>query len=241
MCEEGIIKNEKQVITFCSMCYHTLKKANQFIKDKDKLEKINAFLQEEKELAGGIKREYEGRIETLDFLEVLRDKIGYKEIFKRVKKPLKNLKVATYYGCLVLRPKEIGIDDMDNPTILESLLESLGAEIVNNPNRTQCCGSYHTVGNKDLVSKLTYDNLIYPIRNGAEIVVTCCPLCNFNLDFRQDEAEKIDSKFEKIPIMYYTQLMAIAFRLARKFYGIDFGLHHVDPKTILKNKNLIRK
>lgn len=238
MNKKGIVQNENRLVTFCSMCYHTLKEANLFVKDTEKLEKLNIFLEREKEFVGGVKEGYEGEIEALDFLEVLRDIIGYNRVAKEVEKPLKGLKVAAYYGCLVLRPREIGIDDPENPNVLEDILETLGAEVVNNPNRTQCCGSYHTVDRKDIVAKLTYDNLIYPVRNGAEVIVTCCPLCTFNLDFRQKEARKGHRDLKRIPVMYYTQLMAIAFGLDKQVYGVDLDLHFVDPKPLLEAKNL---
>jgi len=230
--------NESRVVTFCSMCYHTLKEANTFVEDKERLEKINSFLEGEKEIAGGVKEGYEGEIEVLDFLEVLRDIVGYDKIVKEVRKPLKELKVAPYYGCLALRPRGIGMDDPENPTVLESVLEALGADVISNPTRTQCCGSYHTVDRKDIVEKLTYDNLIYPIRSGAEIIVTCCPLCSFNLDFRQKGSQKLYRSLQEVPVMYYTQLMAIAFMLDKRSYGLDLGLHYVDPKPLLKAKNL---
>ena len=236
--KNGFTQKENRIVTLCSMCFHTLKESNQFLKDKEKMENINNFLQREKEIVGGIKQGYKGEIEVLNFLEILRDTVGYTKIKEEVQKPLKNLKVSPYYGCLILRPREIGIDDPENPTILENILEAMGADLVDNPNRTECCGGYHTVNRKDLVAKLTYDNLIYPIRNGADVIVTCCPLCTFNLDYRQEESRKIHRDLKEIPVLYYTQLMAIAFGLDRKFFGIDPGLHNVDPKPILKTKNL---
>ncbi len=238
MNEKGIVQNENRVVTFCSMCYHTLKEANLFLKDPEKKEKTDIFFEREKEFVGGVKEGYKGGVEALDFLEVLKDIVGYDKIAEEVKKPLKGLKVAPYYGCLVLRPREIGIDDPENPTILENILEALGAEVIDNPNRIQCCGSYHTVDRRDIVAELTYDNLIYPVRSGAEVIVTCCPLCTFNLDFRQKDAGKLHRDLQEIPVMYYTQLMAIALGLDKQFYGVDLGLHYVDPKPLLEAKNL---
>ena len=223
-----------RVVTFCSMCYHTLKRTALFVKDKEKLEKINLYLEQEKDVIGGAKEGYRGEIEVLDFLEFLRDKINYKKIAKKVIVPLTGLKVATYYGCLVLRPAEIAIDTPENPTILEDLMEVLGADIIDNPNRTQCCGSYHTVDRKEIVTKLTYDNLRYTTINGADIIVTCCPLCAFNLDFRQKEVKKIHKDFKQIPVVYYTQLMAIAFGLETQVHGFDSNLHLIDPKPIIE-------
>ena len=222
-----------RVVTFCSMCYHTLKKASLFASDKEKLEKINQFLEREIEISGGVKGGYKGKTEVLDFLEVLRDIIGYKKIAQAVKVPLAELNVATYYGCLVLRPQEIAIDNPENPTILEKVLESIGANVVENPNRTQCCGNYHTVDRKEIVTRLAYDNLQYPILNGADVIVTCCPLCAFNLDFRQNEVKKTHKDFKTIPVVYYPQLMAVAFGLEKETYGFDTTYHFVDPEPII--------
>ena len=229
MNKSGMVENEYRLVTFCSMCYHTLKEADLFVKDKEKLTKINTFMDREEEYRGGVK--------VLSFLELLKE-VGYEKISKEVKKPLKGLKVAPYYGCLLLRPREIGIDDPENPTILENLLQVLGAEVIDNPCKTQCCGSYHTIDRKSIVAELTYNNLIYPIRNGAEAIATCCPLCTFNLDSRQKEAKELYRDLKGIPIIYYTQLMAIAFGLEEKFYGFDLDLHYIDPKPLLKAKNL---
>lgn len=231
MNEKGIVENENRLVTFCSMCYHTLKEANLFIKDEEKLKKINTFMNREEEYRGGV--------EPTPLLKLIKEEVGFKKISKEVKKPLSGLKVAAYYGCLLLRPREIGIDDPENPTVLEELLKALGAEVVENPNKTQCCGSYHTVNNKSIVAKLTYENLIHPLRNGAEIVVTCCPLCAFNLDSRQIEARSLHPDLKEIPIMYYTQLMAIALGLEKEAWGLNLGLHNVDPTPLLKSKKLI--
>ena len=228
MNKSGMIENEYRLVTLCSMCYHTLKEADLFVKDKEKLTKINTFMDREEEYRGGVK--------VLSFLELLKE-VGYEKISKEVKKPLKGLKVAPYYGCLLLRPREIGIDDPENPTILEELLEVLGVEVVDNPCKAQCCGSYHTIDRKSIVAKLTYDNLIYPIGSGAEAIATCCPLCTFNLDSRQKEARELYRDLKETPIIYYTQLMAIAFGLQEKFCGLDLDLHYVDPKPLLKTKN----
>lgn len=230
MNEKGMVENEYRVVTLCSMCYHTLKEADLFVKDEERLNKINTFMSREEEYRGGV--------EALPLLKLLKEEIGFKKISEEVKKPLDGLKVAAYYGCLLLRPREIGVDNPENPAILEELLRALGAEVISNPNKTQCCGSYHTVDRKSIVAKLTYENLIHPVRNGAEIIATCCPLCAFNLDCRQDEARKLHSDFKETPIMYYTQLMAIALGLERESYGLDLGLHYVDPRPVLKAKNL---
>jgi len=224
MIENGIIEDQYRFVTLCSMCYHTLKEANLFIKDEEKLKKLNTFLEEE----------YKGEIEPLPFLKLLQVEVGFEKISEEVRKPLKGLKVAPYYGCLLLRPREIGIDNPESPSILEQLLSVLGADVVENPNKTQCCGSYHTVNNKSIVVRLTYDNLIYAIKNGAEVIAVGCPLCAFNLDHYQVEVKKIHFDFKIVPIVYYTQLMAIALGLGKESSGLELGLNYVDPIPVLK-------
>jgi len=231
MNEKRMVENEFRLVTLCSMCFHTLKEANIFLKDEDRLTKINDFMDREDEYRGGVR--------VLSLLEVLND-VGYEKISKEVKRPLKTLKIAPYYGCLLLRPNEIGIDDPENPTILEGLLKVLGAEVIDNPKKTQCCGSYHTVDRRSIVAKLTYDNLADLIRSGAEAIATCCPLCTFNLDSRQKEARELYRDLKEIPIFYYTQLMAISFGLEEKFFGLNLSLHYVDPRPLLKEKSLLR-
>jgi len=219
-------QGEDRVVTLCSMCYNTLKRANYLLaNDPEKKEKINDFMDREED--------YRGEVKVLHLLEVLKEV----NIPDAVKRPLDGLKVAPYYGCLLLRPKEIGIDDVEEPSILENLLQSIGAEVIDDPYKTECCGSYETVSNVDLVAERTYSILRSAIRRGAEAVVVSCPLCDFNLDRRQREVSQRHTDFKGIPILYFTQLLAIAL-------GVDgencrFDLHYVDPRPLLKSKNLI--
>jgi heterodisulfide reductase subunit B len=180
-----------------------------------------------------VKGTYRGETEVSDFLAVLRDIVGYSRIAREVRKPLNALKAAPYYGCLVLRPPNIAVDNSQNPTVLEEILEAIGVDVIDNPNRTQCCGGFHTVNRKEIVTQLAYDILQYPIQNGADILVTCCPLCAFNLDVQQKEVKRYHKSFREIPVVYYTQLMAVAFGLDEKNLGFRENLHFVDPKSVI--------
>jgi len=223
--------NSDKVMTLCAMCYNTLKRANERVKsDPEALDKINNFMDREK-----IK--YEGDVRILHLLELLRDEIKFETIAEHVKKPLKNLKVASYYGCLLVRPKEIGFDDVENPTILENLTAILGAEPIDFPFKTECCAAYQTVDKPEIVADRAYQILTSAQSQGAEVVIVSCPLCAFNLDHRQKETVKKYSEFKNIPILYFTQLMAVAFACPKK--DLKFDLHYVDPKPILKEKGLI--
>ncbi|MFP4081179.1 MAG: CoB--CoM heterodisulfide reductase iron-sulfur subunit B family protein [Candidatus Aminicenantes bacterium] len=223
--------NSDQVMTLCAMCYNTLKRANQRVKSEpEDLEKINNFMYREN-------IEYKGDVKIFHLLELLRDKIKFENIAKKVVKPLKNLKVASYYGCLLVRPKEVGFDDVENPTILENLIRVLGADPVDFPYKTECCAAYQTVDKPGMVAERTYHILTSAQDQGAEAVALSCPLCAFNLDHRQKETSQKYPEFRNMPIFYFTQLMAIALGCSEK--DLRFDLHYIDPKPILKEKGFI--
>jgi len=219
------------VMTLCAMCYNTLKRVNERVKaDPESLQKIHKFMDEEKIT-------YQGDVKVRHLLELLREDIKFETIQKKVKRPLQKLKVASYYGCLLVRPKEIGLDDMENPTVLDDLMIALGAESVDFPYKTECCGAYQTVDKPEMVANRTYSILSSARTRGAEVVSVSCPLCAFNLDHRQKDAAETHSDFRKLPILYFTQLLAIAMGCGEDSLRLD--LHYVDPKPLLRQKGLI--
>jgi len=223
--------NTDRVMTLCAMCYNTLKRANERVKaDQESLDKINQFMYREEV-------EYKGDVKVLHLLEILRDEIEFENIAKKVVNPLKDLKVANYYGCMLVRPKEIGFDDVENPTVLENLTTVLGATSIDFPYKTECCGAYQTVDNTEIVADRTYHILTSAQDQGAEVVSVSCPLCAFNLDHRQKETQQKYPEFKNIPILYFTQIMAIALGCPEKALRLD--LHFIDPKPVLKEKGLI--
>lgn len=222
---------ENKVVTLCSMCYNTLKRANlKFKKDEEHLATLNDFMY--------LEEDYKGNVDVFHLLEILKNDIGFDKIADKVKKPLSGLKVAPYYGCLLIRPKEVGLDDMEEPRVLHSLLESLGAEVIDDPLKVECCGSYQTVSDKEAVADRTYNILTSAQSRGAEAVALSCPLCDFNLDHRQKEVVDKYSDFSRIPVFYFTQLMAIAFGLDESVCRFD--LNYVDPRPLLESKNLLK-
>jgi heterodisulfide reductase subunit B len=223
--------NYDKVMTLCAMCFNTLKRANERIKsDPESLDILNNFMDMEKV-------KYEGDVQVYHLLEFLKNEIGFENLAKKVVKPLKNLKVASYYGCLLVRPKEIGFDDMENPTILDDLMAELGAESVDFPYKTECCGAYQTVDRPDIIAERTNQILTSAQEQGAEIVVVSCPLCAFNLDQRQKQTTEIYPEFKHIPVLYFSQLLAIALGCPEK--SLRFDLNFINPKPILKEKGLI--
>jgi len=189
--------------TLCSFCYNTLKRANLLMRnDAEKRHALNSFMEEEPD--------YSGEVEVKHVLEVLRDDIGWQTIEQQVKRPLDGLRVAAYYGCTLLRPREAAIDSVERPTVMQDLLRSLGASVVEFPFATECCGSYQIVANPGFVEQAVHDILSSARRAGAEALALSCPLCDYNLGRVQRQLAAKHSDFEEVPLLYFTQLMALA-------------------------------
>jgi heterodisulfide reductase subunit B2 len=209
-----------QVTTLCAICFHVLRRTQSFLaRQPEILERINWFTEEP----------YQGGAQVSHFLELLRDHLTWDELSKRVVRPLKGLKVAPYYGCLLLRPQdEIGLDDPDQPSILHDCLAALGCEVVDFPYQVECCGSYLAVSKPDLPVTLAGDILASARKHGAQALVTACPLCQFNLDYPQRKDVHLNG--DEIPVLYFTQLMAVALGLDSSTWGMEG--HYVDPKHL---------
>ncbi|NHJ86590.1 MAG: heterodisulfide reductase, subunit B [Asgard group archaeon] len=220
------------VVTICSMCYNTLKRANNlFQNDEEKASRLNAFMYEEPD--------YEGDVAVKHLLDIIRDKVNIDKISKKVVNPLKGLKIAPYYGCMLIRPKEISVDNnSEKPTILSDLIFSLGAEAVEDPYMTECCGSYLTVKDKHLVADRTNRIIGSIAKKDVDLIMVSCPLCQFNLDRRQKEARALNSSLKEVPIVYFTQLMALAFGVTDP-HELGFEEHFVDPTPVLKKRKLL--
>ncbi len=226
---DGLVENDYRLVTLCPMCFNVLKASNMRVKENpEDLQKLNDFMY--------LEEDYEGNVEVLHFYEVL-EQIGWDEVKSRVKKPLEGLRVAPYYGCMLIRPKEVGIDDPEEPRIGHRLLEALGAEPVTHPFATRCCGSFQTVPEKYSVAESTYDIVTMARKHGAEALMTSCPLCAFNLDARQKETMELHHDFQPMPVFYFSQLMALAFDLGEEKCG--FEMNYIDPKPLLVEKNLL--
>lgn len=154
----------------------------------------------------GLAEPYAGETEVLHFLEVLRDKIGFDEIKKRVVNPLTGKKIGAYYGCLLLRPSKIlSFDDPENPSVIEEFIRALGAEPVLYPYRNECCGGYISLKEKEM-AKTMCDKIMESAEGfGAEMLITACPLCMYNLN-----------KSERLPVVYFTKILAEALGVAEE-------------------------
>lgn len=184
----------QDLVTMCSACHNVLKQVNNDMKTDDEIaQKANNYLQ--------LENEYHGEVNVIHYLEVLRDKIGFDKIKESVKKPFTGKKIAAYYGCLLLRPSKVmAMDNPENPTILEDFIKALGAEPVIYAMRNECCGGYLTMEDKT-ASDTRSKNVLQDAKDkGAEMIITACPLCLYNL--------KRNS--ESLPIVYFTEVLAEA-------------------------------
>lgn len=213
----------------CSTCFNVLKRSNLVMRnEEDKREKINFF----------IEADYGGSVQVLHLLEILRDEVGWDNLAKAVKKDLAALSVAPYYGCMFLRPpKEMGFDDHENPQILENFIRALGAQVADYPHRTECCGNYIAAFDLETTKEMSYLILASARKAGADLIVTSCPLCQFNLDRWQQDLAMKHGGFRPIPVLYDTQLLGIALGLDATTFELD--KHYVDPRPILAEKGLL--
>lgn len=214
-------KVDAQLITLCSFCYNTLKRTDfTFRENPEKLKTLNDFLN----------RKYEGSVRVVHYLEYLRDVIGFDNLAKMVKRDMSQIRVAPYYGCLLLKPqKEMGLDDPEEPVILHDFIEALGCQVVDFPGQVDCCGSYLVMRNQEKVKNLSHNIVQEAYEYGAQAVVTPCPLCQSNLD--KSEGEMRDPDQVGLPILYFTQLLAVALGLDTEQY--EFEKHCIDPKPVL--------
>jgi len=208
----------ERVVTLCAVCFHVLRRAQALLeRDPAMLERINWFTEQE----------YRGEVRVVHFLEVLRDDLGWDALAKRVVRSLAGLRVAPYYGCLLLRPyEEIGLDRPESPEILHDLLHALEAEVVDFPYNIECCGSYLTVKEPGISETLSGEIVASAREHGAQAIVTACPLCQFNLEYPQREREAGHTG-DEVPVLYFTQLMAVALGLPKETWA--FEGHYVSP------------
>lgn len=185
----------RELVTLCSACHHVIKRVNNDLKNDETIrDRVSRYL--------GLEVPYAGETNVLHYLEVLRDRVGFDELRKKVVDPLKGRKIGAYYGCLLLRPgKEMGFDDPENPTIIEDFIRAIGADPVIYARRNECCGGYCTLENKGFAAKQVDKIMENAKAQGAEMLITACPLCMYNLK---------ENASDGIPVYYFTELLAEA-------------------------------
>lgn len=182
------------LVSVCSACHNVIKQTNYAMQTNAEFaNKVNTYLSPD--------ISYDGTTEVYHYLEMLRDLVGFEKIKEKVVNPLTGKKIAAYYGCLLLRPvKAMGMDDPENPQILEDFIKAIGADPVIYPYRNECCGGYVSLEDPELAKKKSNQVTESATKKGAEMIVTACPLCKYNLVKNGSE----------IPVIYFTELLAEA-------------------------------
>ena len=213
------------MVANCAACYNRMKMANHEVVN-------NADIR--KKVCDSLGRDYDGSVKVRHLIDILLEDVGLDKIKKTVKRPLNGLKVACYYGCLLVRPYEVTqFDDPENPTSLDRLVETVGGEALDWPHKVECCGGGLSLSRTDVVVKLTDSILGMAEASGADCVAVSCPMCQVNLDLRQQDIEKQTSKRYDIPIIYITQLLGLSLGIQSNKLG--FSKLMVSPEKIVKS------
>lgn len=214
------------VMTACASCYARLRTANHKVRNEPekrrRMERITG-------------KPYNGQVEVHHVLDVLVNHFGVEQVRARVTRPLRGLRVACYYGCLLTRPPEIvAFDNPEHPTCMDELVAAMGAEPIAWPLATECCGASLSMTRSAVVGRLGHKLLSMARRAGAECIAVACPLCQMNLDLRQADAVKAHGDLPQTPVLYITQVLGLALGLSNKELGI--GAQAVDAGSLLAER-----
>ena len=218
----------EEVVTPCSGCFNRLKTARCEVENSAALrQKIESILGVSLEKMPGVSH----------LLQFFVEEIGIDEIAAQVSRPLRGLKLAAYYGCLITRPAKVAaFDDPEQPVSMDSILQSLGAETVKWAHKAECCGGSFAASETSIVIDLGGQVLEGARQAGAEAIVVACPMCQANLDTRQRQIEEERNTTYDLPVLYFTQLIALAYGHSIRQTGMKRLL--VSPIPLLKRKGL---
>jgi succinate dehydrogenase / fumarate reductase cytochrome b subunit len=218
----------KTLINVCSTCQLEL------AGDNKRLQEDPALLEEVNDTLNSIGRHYSGSVQVKNFLYVLLEDIGFDKVAKAVKKTLTGLRIAPFYGCHLLRPSEIhgSREDPYKPRSLGNLIEVLGAEEVQYDGASRCCGFHAILISEKPSLQMSGLHLLEAKENGADLIVTPCPLCHSVLDTYQPSIEGEMRKRINLPVLHLPQLVGIAMGMDPETLGI--GRHMIDPREILR-------
>ena len=194
----------------CSACYNRLASAHH---------EMMANEQTRKEVLATIEMRYEGKVKVMNALEMLQ------KVFSGAPRTFATpfaRKVACYYGCYLVRPKQVvNFDRVEDPQSMDEILKKIGAKPIDWPHKVECCGAGLSISRTDLVAKLSGKIVEAAMKRGAEAIVTVCPMCHTNLDMRRDWIEKVAGKRYSIPVLYITQAIGLALGLDERTLGLQ--------------------
>lgn len=224
---EAQLEKGTELVAPCSLCFLNLTKADQYmVEDAPLSAMVNTALD-----AGGMHYD-PGTIHTRHLLHIITEDLGLDEVKARVIRPLTGLRVAAYYGCLIVRPGfQSKFDNFEYPTSLDRLMDTLGAQVVDFPLRAHCCGGHMTQISQPVALELIRRILENAAEYKADVIVTLCPMCQLNLDVYQTDVNKYFKTNYNIPVLYFTQLMGLAFGLTAQ--ELSIGKEFVDARPAL--------
>ncbi|MCX5812374.1 MAG: CoB--CoM heterodisulfide reductase iron-sulfur subunit B family protein [Proteobacteria bacterium] len=203
----------KTLITPCPSCMTAFKKA------QHGMTKSDSFKQEVNEL---LDEPYECGVFAKSALQVIYEDVGLDAIASKVTHVMPDLKVASYYGCILNRPPEIAqFDDPENPVSMDRILAAAGVDVCDFAFKVECCGAAFGVPKRDMVNRLTYKVLSMAIDAGANCIAVACPLCQQNLDLRQGQVNSVMGSSFDIPILYFSQIMGLAYGYSPEALALD--------------------
>jgi len=222
----------KVVMAPCNGCYHNLKKAEYDLAHDDASREVVERISRK----AGHAAYRAGQVETIHALDWIKHGIGEQELKRRLRNTLNGLKVANYYGCMYTRPRHIfpekdrgpGSESTSQPHYMDDLLAAAGAEIVDFPLKTACCGGAHTLSDSDTSTKLVLNILRAAEAAGAEVIATECPTCHSGLEMHQVRAEKVFGEKTQVKMLYFTQLLGIALGVSPRKLGVHENVSDAD-------------
>ncbi|MBI4804328.1 MAG: CoB--CoM heterodisulfide reductase iron-sulfur subunit B family protein [Desulfovibrio sp.] len=207
-----LMEDVSAILTPCPSCLTNLKTASAKLKKPEFAAEVNKLLD----------RPVRATLPVKSVLQAIHEDVGPDAVRPKVFKWLTGLKLAPYYGCIMNRPPELmAFDDHENPVAMDQLMDAVGAETVSFPLKVECCGASYGVARRDIVENLSGKLLDLAALNGAQAMVTACPLCQMNLDLRQDQINAANRTSHRMPVFYFTQLLGLALGLGEKELGMN--------------------
>ncbi|HOW26068.1 MAG TPA: CoB--CoM heterodisulfide reductase iron-sulfur subunit B family protein [Bacteroidales bacterium] len=202
-----------EVIVPCAACFMGFLKTQKYMESESGIrDRVNQILNH-----SGLS--YNGKVQIRHPLDLLVNQLGADALTRTVEMPLKDLKVASYYGCQLIRPYAT-FDDQWNPHTMDDIARAMGATPVDWPLKSRCCSGSMTSTMTDIGLRMNYVILKEAKSRGADVIITACPLCQFNLECFQGKISRKLKDDVRIPVMYFTQLMGLAMGIPAKKLGL---------------------
>lgn len=222
-------QGHNEVTIGCASCFSRFRAAIHDVQEDPKLKS---------QVASSTGYSYSGGVEVRHLVDTLTEHVGLEKIGQKVVKPLKDLKVVCYYGCLLTRPPKVtGAEHHEYPVNMDRLVQTLGAATLDWSYKTECCGASFSLTEVDFVLKLTRKILQNAKEVGADAIVVACPLCHANLDTRQVQVSQKYGEDYHLPVFYFTELMGLAMGL--KVDEVGLRKHLQDPMPLLREKGVL--